>query len=249
MAARNAAMQLRILTIAVGVLVASGCAAPGAMAVEAEQSEAAPGFDGRGLFDLGAGGWSEPAEPATTTAAQAGERMLVQQGAIKVEVARVDEARASFLAMVRDFGGHLSLQQGNACTVRLPAAQFEAAFAALRRLGRVLDEQRQASDVTEEYLDLGIRLDNARRSRERLLALLERADKVEDVLKIEEQLRRLTEEIERLEGRRRFLADQVAMATLTATFVPVTQQGRPPAAPSRFDWIRDAGAEPLLGRW
>lgn len=177
------------------------------------------------------------------------ERMLVYQGGVTVEVARVEDATARLLAKTAEWGGYLASQNGARLTVRVPAARFDEAFAWLRAQGRVLDEQRQANDVTEEFTDLGIRIDNARRARERLLALLEKAQKVEDMLKIEEQVRRLTEEIERLEGRKKLLADQVAMATLRAQFVAPTAVDRPVAEPSRFDWIRRVGAEALLGRW
>jgi len=178
------------------------------------------------------------------------ERMLIYSGSVTVEVARVEDAIAEFLGKVGEWGGYLSRQRGTTLSVRVPADRFDTAFEFLRTMGRLLQESREANDVTEEFMDLGIRLDNAKRSRERLLELLAKADKVEDMLKIEEQLRRLTEEIERMEGRRRFLADQVAMATLQATFQPVAQApDRPAVSPSPFPWIRQLGAERLLGRW
>ena len=164
-----------------------------------------------------------------------------------VEVARVEEAKAEFIAKVVQWGGYLSQQRGNEVTLRLPAAQFDTAFAALRGMGRVLSETREATDVTEQYVDLGIRLENAQRSRARLLELLAKADKVEDILKIEEQLRRLSEEIERLEGQKRLLADQIAMATLIAHFHVLGPQapGDRQREPSRFDWVNAVGAESL----
>ena len=64
--------------------------------------------------------------------------------------------------------------------MRVPAKHFDAAFAAVRDAGRVLSESRQANDVTEEFVDVGIRGDNARRSRERLPEVLKLAKKVED---------------------------------------------------------------------
>jgi hypothetical protein len=180
--------------------------------------------------------------------AKADARMLIQRGEVHVEVAQPDEAARRFLAAVTAWGGHLQSQQGATYTVRLPAARFEEAFTWLREAGRVLDESRQADDVTEEFVDLGIRLDNAKKGRERLLEILQKADKVEDILKVEAELRRLTEEIERMEGRRKFLADQVAMATLTGVFER-SQSSLPPKPrrrqANRFWWINQLGAESL----
>jgi hypothetical protein len=175
------------------------------------------------------------------------ERMRIYQGSITVEVARRDDAAAQFLGKVKEWGGYLSQQENDQVTVRVPAARFDEAFAWLHALGRVRSESKQATDVTDQYLDLGIRLDNAKKSRERLLALLAKAEKVEDMLKIEEQLHRLTEEIERFEGQLKRLQDQVALATITARFVaPAAAPDRPGGRPSRFAWIRAVGAERML---
>ncbi|HEX6811784.1 MAG TPA: DUF4349 domain-containing protein [Planctomycetota bacterium] len=191
---------------------------------------------------------SEPANnPAATSKPR--ERLLVHQGALRVEVARPEEAMASFRTQVSTWGGHLQTQTDQTLVVRVPVAHFEEAFAWVRAAGRVLSEVRQAEDVTEEFVDLGIRLDNARRARDRLLEVLQKADKVEDILKVEAELRRLTEEIERMEGRKKFLADQVAMSTLSATFQATSE---PPArkgarGASRFAWINRIGAERVMG--
>jgi hypothetical protein len=175
--------------------------------------------------------------------------MLIQEGDIRVEVARPDEAMAAFRQQVDVWGGHLSNQTDRTLKVRIPAAKFDEAFAWVRKAGRVLAEARRAHDVTEEFLDLGIRLDTAKKSRDRLLEILQKADKVEDILKVEAELRRLTEEIERMEGRRKFLADQVAMSTLTVTFQATAEP--PPAnrsrQRSRFGWVNRVGAETMMG--
>lgn len=176
-------------------------------------------------------------------------RLLVYNGQIKVEVSKPGESIEQFLAMVVEWGGYLQSQVDTTVTVRIPAMRFDAAFALLRESGRVLREQRRADDVTEEFTDLGIRIDNARKSRDRLLEVLQKAEKVEDVLAVEKELRRLTEEIERMEGRRKYLGDQVAMATMQADFqglveAPKAQHRR---RPSRFHWINLVGAERVMG--
>jgi len=189
------------------------------------------------------GGPRDDSEPAKQ------ERMLIHRGRVRIEVATPDETARAFLAKVEEWGGHLAQQSTNRYVVRVPAQHFEAGYAWLRAAGRVLDEEREANDVTEEFVDLGIRIDTARRARDRLLEVLQKAEKVEDILKVEAELRRLTEELERMEGRQKFLADQVAMATLSAEFA---SKAEPPPARrqprrSRYAWIHTAGPESLLG--
>lgn len=191
--------------------------------------------DGDGLPDTRL---PDPTAPA--------ERMMVYHGAMTLEVARAEDAIAGFLVQVKQWGGYLSAQQDRQLTVRLPAAQFDAAFAALKAMGRVLSESRQADDVTKQFTDLGIRLDNARQGRDRLLALLQKAEKVEDMLAIEKELRRLSEEIERMEGEQKFLADQVALATLQVEFRDVASPQQRRSQPSRFGWINRLGVQRTL---
>lgn len=192
-----------------------------------------------------------PGGPAVSGAepGKPGERMLIQSGHVRIEVARADEAIAAFLAQVKGWQGYLQSQTGTSVTVRLPAARFDEGFAWLRSAGRVLEEQRQAEDVTDEYVDLAIRIDNARRARDRLLEVLKTATKVEEVLQVEVQLRRLTEELEVMEGRQKALAERVAMATLQGTFQSLTSAAPPRRSrqPSRFGWINSIGAEQVMG--
>jgi hypothetical protein len=126
--------------------------------------------------------------------------------------------------------------------VRVPAARFDEVVTRIARLGELVDRNISASDVTEELFDLDIRLENARKARERLLEHLAQSQKIEDTLKIEAELTRLTGEIERMEGRKRFLSSQVALSTIQVQFNSTAPQG---AASDGliipFDWIARLG--------
>ena len=193
---------------------------------------------------------SEAAQRESVPMQQDQARLMVYTASMGLEVARVEDAIARCLATVNEMGGYLSRRANSTLTCRMPAARFDEFLEDLRAYGRVLSESMQARDVTMQHVDLGIRLDNARRSRERLLALLERAEAVEDLLKIEQELRRLTTEIERMEGELKLLDDQVAMSTVSVTFQPVAAPRTPdgPQKRSRFTWINMTGAEYVL-RW
>lgn len=202
------------------------------------------------LPEVSVGGWDDDATRSERGPMPNPERpdpMLVYRGQVRVEVAKADDVSAAFVARVAAWGGHLQRQVDRTFVVRVPASRFEEAFTWVRESGRVLSESRQTDDVTDEFVDLGIRLDNARKARDRLLEVLKQAEKIEDILKVEAELRRLTEEIERMEGRRKLLADQVAMSTLEATFQPLTEA---PAArrvrPSRFQWINRIGPDRVM---
>jgi uncharacterized repeat protein (TIGR01451 family) len=100
-------------------------------------------------------------------------------------------------------------------TLRVPAHAFDQAMAGLRALAHeVLSEQTVARDVTEEYTDVDARLRNLQAAETQLLTLLEQADSVDDLLKVERRLAEVRQEIERLQGRLNVLDDRIALATI-----------------------------------
>lgn len=73
-----------------------------------------------------------------------------------------------------------------------------------------------SKDVSEEYYDVEARIRNKQKTESRLVTLLEKeAGNLEQVLKVEEKLDRVREEIERMQGRLRVLRDQTSLATVT----------------------------------
>jgi hypothetical protein len=71
----------------------------------------------------------------------------------------------------------------------------------ISELGKVQGKSLSGQDVTEEYLDFQIRLENAEKSRERYLELLAKAENVEAALKVEKELERLNGTIDLLKGK------------------------------------------------
>ncbi|HEY1100306.1 MAG TPA: DUF4349 domain-containing protein [Myxococcota bacterium] len=185
------------------------------------------------------------------TIAEAAKRLVIYTGSISLLVPQVEPAIATFVAEITAAGGYLQNQSSQTVTMRIPAASFFATIDKLKKTGKVTDEQVNATDVTKQVFDLELRLQTADESRKRLLKLLENATKMEDILAIETQVRRLTEEIELMKGQLRNLGDQVAFSTLTVTFYanapapnPYPQRTR-----SRFEWINHVGIENVLGNF
>ncbi|HSJ64416.1 MAG TPA: DUF4349 domain-containing protein, partial [Gemmatimonadaceae bacterium] len=99
--------------------------------------------------------------------------------------------------------------------LKIPAARWADVIAGLAPIGELESVREEAQDVGEEYVDVSARLTNARRLETRLIELLDRrTGKLEDVLMVERELARVREEIERYEGRLRYLRSRVATSTL-----------------------------------
>ena len=104
-----------------------------------------------------------------------------------------------------------------ALTVRIPANRFDEVVVGLSSMGKVLQKQVTAQDVTEEYVDTEARSRNLKVSEERIIDHLGRAGTLEDILHVERELTRVRQQIEQLDGRVRYLSDRVAFSTLNIT--------------------------------
>ncbi|MFP4598933.1 MAG: DUF4349 domain-containing protein [Persicimonas sp.] len=132
-------------------------------------------------------------------------------------------------------------------TARVPAAKFRSAMEQFGELGDVLDRSWQAQDVTDQVRDLDIRLRNALGLRDRLAALLDDAESVEDALKIESELERITLEIERIRGQLKSFKDRIAYSTIQVSFSAKRTNDVPKEdflLP--FDWLNTLGLQSLL---
>lgn len=188
----------------------------------------------------------DPATPATNPA---DARKVIYSAAFRVVVADVPGSLAAIRRHAEQLGGYLQAVDGGTITVRVPAARFNDAVAYVERVGEVVSRQLRAQDVTDAMRDLAAHLDNFEKLRQRLQALLAKAEKVEDALKIEAELTRVTEELDRTKGKLRHLESQVAMSDIRVELnAPVTQNpgGVGPRLP--FAWVDVLGDGLVAGQ-
>ena len=161
---------------------------------------------------------------ASTTAAPS---MVIRVGQAFIEVEKVDPAILRIRQLAAQVGGYIansSVSGGRdqirqaTLEVKIPASKYDQAVGDLSTIGKVETVNSTAEDVGEEFVDVTARVNNARRLEERLITLLStRTGKLDEVLRVERELARVREEIERYEGRLRFLGARVATSTLTIT--------------------------------
>jgi hypothetical protein len=153
--------------------------------------------------------------------------MVIRNGDVAIEVDSVEAAIAvvrQVAASVGGYVGNVSMFTGEfqvrtaTLELKVPAARFDEAMSGVRPVGKVERSVATAEDVGEEFVDISARVANARRLESRLVTLLTtRTGKLDDVLKVERELARVREEIERYEGRIRFLSSRVALSTIAVT--------------------------------
>jgi hypothetical protein len=153
--------------------------------------------------------------------------MIVRHGEASVQVEQVEAAVARIRQTAGQFGGFVgntSLVTGKeeqktaTLELRIPSGQFDGVVAALNQLGKVETVTVSAEDVSEEYVDLGARLANARRVEARLVEMLaQRTGKLSDVLTVEQELARVRQEAERYEARIRWLEHRASLSSLAVS--------------------------------
>ncbi|MEO7363326.1 MAG: DUF4349 domain-containing protein [Gemmatimonadaceae bacterium] len=153
--------------------------------------------------------------------------MVIRNGAASIEVDSLELAIKALQSLATSMGGYVgntTLTAGAyevrsaVIELKLPAARYEAAVGSLAPIGKLESQTSTAEDVGEEFVDVTARQNNAHKLEERLITLLAtRTGKLEDVLAVERELARVREEIERYEGRLRYLKSHVAISTLNVT--------------------------------
>lgn len=197
-----------------------------------------------------------PAEPASGSPVAALPRKIIYTGEIALVCEDLDKAAAALEARVKEFGGYI----GNASTtgsrgetrsgswtVRVASDKFETFLKALPALGELETSSRQAQDVSEEFYDVAARLKNKKIEEARLIELLQKATgRLTEVLTVEKELSRVRDEIERIEGRLRFLSNQTELSTVTITLREV-KNFVPEGPPTLATQIRRAFTDSVDG--
>jgi predicted small secreted protein len=193
-------------------------------AIEESMSAPAPGI---ATSDFSQAGGGEALAPL------AEERMIVRNGDMSLIVEDVLQARDEIAQLASRLDGFVVSSRvsgeggdmrGN-ISIRVPDENFEPALADLRQLAvRVDSESTSSRDVTEEYIDLEARLKNAEATESQYLALLDRADDVEDILRIYDSLSRVRQEIEQIKGRLQYLERTSSTSLISVQLRPETSE-------------------------
>lgn len=177
------------------------------------------------------------------------DRKLVKSGTLRFSVEDYADARATIERRIEQFGGYISSEDvsrrpgriRNRLTARVPAGRFEPLMDTLAAVALQVDERKvDVKEVTRKFVDLQARLRTHRAAEERYLALLDRANSVEDVLAVVEELRQVRTEIERIQGQFNYLKNRIALSTITLIFYQNKDLPAEVAAPGFFSRVGSA---------
>jgi hypothetical protein len=115
----------------------------------------------------------------------------------------------------------------------VPAATFDATIDELSKVGKVQSEHITGTDVGAQYVDLRARLANAEAQHQAMLALLTRAQNINDIIAVQNQIGQITAQIEQLKGQIKYLDDNTSYSSVAVT---LTEAGAPAQTARSDSW-------------
>lgn len=159
------------------------------------------------------------------------DQKIIKNARFRFETADISQTANKIISIVKNHKGYIesdneSKEYGSisrTITVRVPNINFEKISKETTDGINYFDEKIITSeDVTSQYIDIEARLKAKRILESRYLQLLNKADKVSDMLEIEKELSNIREEIESKEMQLIYLHNQVSMSTIIYTFYKPT---------------------------
>ena len=163
---------------------------------------------------------------------EAANRKIIRNGELTLEVESPADAERQIGSIADALGGFVVTSESKqhdtgepgkqylevSLVIRVPAAQFQTAFDQIVSTGsRVIQQKKSGQDVTEEFIDLEARIRTQKALELQFLEIMKQATKVPDALEVHRQIAEVRTEIEKLEGRKRFLENRASLSTITVS--------------------------------
>ncbi|MBK8397386.1 MAG: DUF4349 domain-containing protein [Leptospiraceae bacterium] len=144
---------------------------------------------------------------------------------MEVEKHKMTEIMQSLTKLIQTKEGVIISKTLNSLYFKVPGDNFFEMIVELKQIGNVVYEQVTSEDITEAYYDTKIRLENAEKFQKRYLDLLSKAKTVEESVKVEQELHRITNEIDTLKGKMNLYQNMVQYSKINVYLVERERKG------------------------
>ena len=154
------------------------------------------------------------------------DRKLIRNVNLSLQTKEFDTVLENMSQKVKDLGGYIqdssvwgsssdySSSRSASYTLRIPSDKLDEFIDVVETLGNVTYKNESVDDVTLRYVDVDSNKKALETEQERLLALLEKAENVEDIITIENRLSDVRYELENYESQIRLLDNQIDYSTV-----------------------------------
>jgi predicted component of type VI protein secretion system len=178
--------------------------------------------------------------------ADSGERHVIQRASLELESERFDETVAALRQIAPSVDGYIESEMLTATgrprltiVLRVPAARFEEVLRHVESLADIRTQNQWADDVTDHFHDMAGNLATRRIEEERILALIDQATDIHELLSLESRLSNVRHAIESYLSQLNHMAGQIAYSTITVT---LTCSAEPPVVAGKTLGDRIGGA-------
>ena len=163
------------------------------------------------------------------------DRKLIRNVNLSLQTKEFDTVLDNMSQKIKDLGGYIqdssvwgsssdySSSRSASYTLRIPSDKLDEFIDVVETLGNVTYKNESVDDVTLRYVDVDSHKKALETEQERLLALLEKAENVEDIITIENRLSDVRYELENYESQIRLLDNQIDYSTV---YVDISEVSR-----------------------
>ncbi len=160
---------------------------------------------------------------------EAADRKIIRNAEITIEVPSTTDAQHQVTSIAETHGGFVVTSEAKQresndpaqrtldikLVVRVPSNQFGRAFDDIKKLaGNTPSENVTSQDVTEDFIDLEARIKTQKALEVQFLEIMRQANEIADALEVQRQIAEVRTDIEKLEGRKRFLENRSSLSTI-----------------------------------
>lgn len=161
---------------------------------------------------------------------------IIKNGSLSLETLEFDRFISELESSVNSFGGYVesSEQWGSVgyrysnYTVRIPSQHYDAFVALVGDMGTITSSNESVTNVTLQYIDIEARLNSLIAERDSFMKLMDRAETIEEILKIQGYLTDVNYQIESYTSQLNSLKNKVSYSTITISINEV-ERVTPPA--------------------
>ena len=162
------------------------------------------------------------------------EQKLIKNGEVSFKVKNLGETKKNIQKVLNSFNGYIAKENSFGGTespsenliIRIPNKNFYKFIEqVLIGVDEIDSKNINIDDVTEQFVDMEARLKNKKQLEAKYQELLTKANKIEDILKIEKEISYIREDIEASEGRLKYLSNQVSYSTVSLRYYEKRSSG------------------------
>lgn len=153
------------------------------------------------------------------------KRKIVYNAYLDLIIKDPDTINRKLVEIAKKYNGYAQSIGSYQTIIRVVADSLNKAVFDISRLGKLNRKSISGEDISEQYNDLRIKLENAEKARKRYLELLDKAQNVDETLKVEKELERLNGEIDLLKGKINRYSHLTEYSTITVSLKEKVKPG------------------------